>query len=139
MSATASNLEGVFLAVRAVINRGGKLLILQRNSSHNRNPDHWEVPGGLIEIGEPLNLALKREVKEEAGLVISPQSAESLTFISPKAKPRYLELIYRCKRVRGEKVILSDEHQAFRWATVEETLDLELTPTARALMEFLLK
>ncbi len=139
MSASASNLEGVFLAVRAVLKRSGKLLLLQRNDSHNRNPGHWEVPGGLIEIGEPLDLALKREVKEETGLVISPQSAESLTFISPAAKPRYLELVYSCKRVRGEKVILSAEHQDFRWTTVEEALDLELTPTARALMEFLLE
>ena len=139
MAATASNLEGVFLSVRAVINRSGKLLLLQRDASHNRNPSYWEVPGGLIEIGEPLDVALKREVKEETGLMVSPRLANPLTFIGPPAKPRYLELIYRCKRVRGEKVILSGEHQAFRWATVEEALDLELTPTARALMEFLLE
>jgi len=139
MAATASNLEGVFLAVRAVLNRSGKLLLLQRDASHNRNPSHWEVPGGLIEIGEPLAGALKREVKEETGLVVSPRLANPLTFIGPPAKPRYLELVYSCKRVRGEKVVLSDEHRSFRWVTVEEALDLELTPTARALMEFLLK
>lgn len=139
MSATALNLEGVFLAVRAMINRSGKLLILQRGAFRNRSPNHWEVPGGLIEIEEPLDVALKREVKEETGLVVSPRLANPLTFIGPPAKPRYLELVYSCKRVRGEKVTLSDEHQDFRWVTVEEALDLELTPTARALMEFLLE
>lgn len=139
MSASASNLEGMFLAVRAVLNRGGKLLLLQRTDGIHRSPSLWEVPGGLIEIEEPIDVALKREVKEETGLIVSPRLAKPLTFIGPPAKPRYLELVFDCRRVRGEKVVLSVEHQDFCWVTVEEALDRELTPTARALMEFLLE
>ncbi|MEX2053404.1 MAG: NUDIX hydrolase [Patescibacteria group bacterium] len=134
--------ESVVLGVRAVIQRrSGKILLLQRNSDRNRDAGLWEVPGGLIEAGEPLPMALKREIKEETGLIVSPRHSEPLTFISPKTEgPRYLELIFRCQRVRGEKVRLApDEHQDSRWVTVEAALDLKLTPTARDLLEFLLE
>lgn len=132
---------GIYLTVRAVIyRRGGKVLLLQRTSRQNHSSNLWEVPGGKIEAGEPLDVALKREVKEETGLIVYPRHATPVTFISPKEKEvHYVELIFSCKRVRGEKVKLSPEHQSFRWVTVEGALNLELTPITRELMEFLLE
>jgi len=133
--------KSLTLAVRAVIaRRSYKVLLLQRTDSRTHGPGLWEVPGGMIQSGEPIVVALKREIKEETGLIIYPRSAEPLTFVSPaSSEDRLVELIFRCKRVRGEKVKLSPEHQAFRWTTVEAALDLKLTPTARELMEFLLE
>ena len=47
-----------------LINKGNILLV------HNRRGGKLALPGGGIEIGEPISLALSREVKEETGLEI---------------------------------------------------------------------
>jgi 8-oxo-dGTP diphosphatase len=55
--------------VAAIIRRNGQLLITQR-------PDNvhlarlWEFPGGKVESGESLEVALQREILEELGLKI---------------------------------------------------------------------
>ena len=53
----------VSVAALVTNNRGEVLLI----NSHWRG---WEYPGGLIEPGETFQEALKREVREEAGVEI---------------------------------------------------------------------
>ena len=132
--------QDVILAVRAVIALPDeRILFIRRSEGSHRNPGLWEVPGGVIVSGEPIDFALKREVREETGLSISPRHSQPLTFVSPiSSDPRYVELIFRCPEPREVKVRISSEHQEFRWLKVEDTLGLPLTPTARELVEFLL-
>src|ERR1700745_3468545 len=56
------------LAVSAAIFREGKVLLLKRAKS----PGHgfWSLPGGRVEFGESLHIALAREVDEKAALRI---------------------------------------------------------------------
>ncbi|MDX1448818.1 MAG: NUDIX domain-containing protein, partial [Acidimicrobiia bacterium] len=51
----------------AVIEDGRVLLVRK-----GRGPwqDHWAVPGGRVELGEPMSQTAVREVREETGLVI---------------------------------------------------------------------
>jgi 8-oxo-dGTP diphosphatase len=53
--------------VAAVIERGGKILVCQRNAG-GRHSLKWEFPGGKVELGEDPALALKRELREELGI-----------------------------------------------------------------------
>src|SRR5262245_65825064 len=59
-----------FLAVSAAILRDGKVLVVRRA----RNPAGglYSLPGGVVEAGESLTEAVKREVDEETSLVIEP-------------------------------------------------------------------
>ncbi len=52
-----------------VIHRGRVLLVLRA-----REPlkGRWSIPGGLVEVGEELRAAVKRELKEETGLEVEP-------------------------------------------------------------------
>lgn len=133
--------QNVLLVVRAVISRrDSKILLVQRVEKSRHNPNLWEVPGGRIVSGEPVGVALKREVKEETGLLVSPRHSQPLTFVSyMEGEALYVVLFFRCPSARGEKVRISVEHQAFRWEKVEDALELPLTPTARELVEFLLE
>jgi ADP-ribose pyrophosphatase YjhB (NUDIX family) len=59
-----------FLAVSAAIIRDGHVLIVRRA----RPPAHgiYTLPGGVVELGETLEEAVVREVREETALEIEP-------------------------------------------------------------------
>jgi len=48
-----------------------RILILRRASSKSFLPNCWDLPGGHVEPSEPLQSALRREVREEIGVEIS--------------------------------------------------------------------
>jgi len=55
--------------VAAIIRKGGKILITQRlDNVHLARL--WEFPGGKVEAGESLRVALQREIQEELGIKV---------------------------------------------------------------------
>lgn len=57
-------------AVEGLLVRGGKVLLARRAVEPRRG--YWDVPGGFLEEGEgPLD-GLRRELREETGLEITP-------------------------------------------------------------------
>jgi 8-oxo-dGTP diphosphatase len=52
-------------AVAAVIVKDKRFLAVKRKMTMKRDPGVWEFPGGKVEIGESLEAATMREVKEE--------------------------------------------------------------------------
>ncbi len=62
----------VVLAVAAfIINTKQKILIIKKSEKEQVDPGLWTVPGGKVLPEEPIIDALKREVYEEVGIVIS--------------------------------------------------------------------
>jgi 8-oxo-dGTP diphosphatase len=109
-------------AVGAIILRDQYLLLVRR-----KNPplkDEWSLPGGVVELGETLHAAVKREVLEETGLQVEPvELACVLDRILPgaSAKPEYHYILidYLCHVIGGELRPGSDVSEA-RWATRSE-------------------
>lgn len=71
----------------------------------------YDVPGGGVDLGEPILDALKREMKEETGLDIEPKEVLHVGddfFIHPIKKKPYqgVAIYFRCEIVGGE---ISDE------------------------------
>ena len=62
-------MAGVRLAVRAVILREGRLLLV--NAWPGAESDLWCAPGGGVERGTSLPENLRREVHEETGIAIA--------------------------------------------------------------------
>jgi 8-oxo-dGTP diphosphatase len=56
------------VGVGGVIVDGEKVLIVKR--AHEPRQGEWSLPGGMVELGETLVDALKRELKEETGLEV---------------------------------------------------------------------
>ena len=55
-------------AVGAVVLDGDQVLLVRRGAPPSEG--RWSIPGGLIHLGERLEDAIRREVKEECGLVV---------------------------------------------------------------------
>ncbi|HEX8926712.1 MAG TPA: NUDIX domain-containing protein, partial [Terriglobales bacterium] len=62
--------ERPLLGVGGVVVHNGRALLVRRASEPLKG--EWSIPGGLVELGEKLIDAVRREVLEETGLIVEP-------------------------------------------------------------------
>jgi len=105
-------------------NDEGKILMLL-------SPDRgWEIPGGQVEEGESLTDALKREVKEETGIVIEVGNLKAVySNVSKRVQPDGVNPIgsivnfgFTGKAISGE-LATSDESLEVKWVDREKVLE----------------
>jgi 8-oxo-dGTP diphosphatase len=105
----------VYVAVKALILRSGRILIIKRSSKEDVNPNEWDLPGGKIRFGEhPLD-GIKREVAEEVGVkikIIKP--LDVWTFFKDNRKTQVIGITFLAKIISG-KVKIGKEHTRYRW------------------------
>jgi ADP-ribose pyrophosphatase YjhB (NUDIX family) len=114
------------LAVSAVIFRGPTLLLVRR--AHAPGRGLYSLPGGRVEFGESLSLALQREVAEETSLAIEIVALAGIREVLPAdGQPgHYVVLSYAARWLAGESC-LNDEHDDCRWMPPDAIGDLPLT------------
>jgi 8-oxo-dGTP pyrophosphatase MutT (NUDIX family) len=56
----------------------GRVLLVKPNYR-----DHWSLPGGVLEHGEPPHVACRREVSEEIGIEIDPGPLLVIDWVPP--------------------------------------------------------
>ena len=113
------------LVVRALIkNEKGDILILKRSIHSRSNPGLWELPGGKVESGEDFDQALVREIKEETSLDISLTKAIG---VAQQDHPhRHSVHIIIMVDVDSGELKISDEHEDYKWASLEKIKTLKL-------------
>lgn len=122
-----------------VFNREGKLFLM---SSHKWR-GKWVVPGGHIELGERMEDALRREVKEETNLdIYEIEFICFQEFIYDERfwkRSHFIFFDYAC-RTDSTDVRLNEEAQEYTWVALDEALTLPVEHyTAVAIRAYLQK
>src|SRR5687767_10206498 len=94
-------------AAAAVVRSDGRVLAIKR-----RDNGHWEPPGGVLEPGEQIIDALKREVLEETGLKVE---SRALTGVYQNMKQHIVAFLFSCTALDETAVRISDETADFQW------------------------
>src|SRR3984957_12978199 len=122
-------LSGPYLAVSAAIFRNGRVLIVRRA----RPPAHglYTLPGGGVELGETLEQAVIREVREETTLDIEP--VELVGFRQAIARDpagrverHFVILPFAARYVAGE-ISLNEELSEADWRDPSSLHELKTT------------
>ena len=117
-----------------ILNGSGQILL----AKSNKWKDRFTIPGGHVELGETIEKALKREIKEEVGLEVKPirfllmqQAIYSEEFYKPK---HFIFLDYLCEAVTVDVKVDEDEIQDFAWVDPESALEMNLDSFSRRLI-----
>ena len=108
----------------ALLDGNGRVLMQQRRLS-KQHGGLWEFPGGKVEAGETLDMALVRELREELGITIDAASIEPLAFAARPGEP-VVVMLYTCAGWQGEPQCLDAE--AIGWFTLAELPALPMPP-----------
>ena len=126
-----------FLGVGALIFEGGNLLLVERGKEPLKG--YWSLPGGIVETGEKLEEAIRREVREETGLEVEPLSIfEIFERIIPDAEGRpeyhYVLIDYLCRALGGRLAPASDVSNV-AWVVEQNLGQYRLTEGTLAVIE----
>jgi 8-oxo-dGTP diphosphatase len=111
--------------VCAVIRDTDERILLARRAPGQHLEGHWELPGGKVEPDESLESALRRELLEELGLVVSVGKELARTVYHYDRGS--IELIALATSTSGE-VTHMVVHDAVEWFAADETADILLAP-----------
>jgi ribonuclease HI len=125
------------LSVRAIINDGGKALVLRRANGRPTILGKYELPGGKLAYNEQPEDALRRYLHDDAGIHIkSVQLFDVVTYIDHDDRGiQYAVIVYLVTPVaNGHAMRLSGNYSKYKWHSMSEVQQSELTDLTQLLL-----
>ena len=116
-----------------IIDGDGNVLTLTL-SEHLKYPEKSyqpDLPGGIVDAGEPEHLGVVREVQEECGIDLDPTKirlAYAETVYDEKENKSVTKLLYVTHLDNTPAVTLSWEHSDYKWVSVAELQNINMRP-----------
>ena len=118
-----------------IVNKDGMILLVLSHKWF----DKWTIPGGHIELGETMQGALVREVKEEVGLDVSVErhllTQEAIFTTQFWKKRHYIFFDFLCSCDKDHVTVDNREIQGYSWVWPGEALRLNLESFTRNVVE----
>lgn len=74
-------------SVRGIIRKDGKIAMM-----HSKKYNYYKLPGGGMEPEESLEETLIREVREESGLIVKPDTIKEFGYVRRIEKGRFEDI-----------------------------------------------
>lgn len=124
------------IAVRALIRKDEKTLLLRRATGRPTILHKYELPGGKLDYGEQPEDALARYLQDEAGLTMrAAQLFDVLTYIDHDDRDiQYVFILYLVRLAGDDKITLSQNYDHYLWKKMLNIPQDELTESAKLLL-----
>lgn len=125
------------VCVGSTIFRNKKILLVKR--ANKPHAEHWTLPGGKVEVGESVQQALHREIKEECGIEINIKKlVDVIDYIEKdgvdRIKFHYTIIDFESTYVSGEIMAASDVKEA-GWFALEQIPGLEIPEITKSFFQ----
>ena len=121
------------VGVGGVVVHRNRVLLIRRGGEPLKG--EWSIPGGLLEVGEELSQAARRELKEETGLDVEPleivEVFDRVFRQGRRVRYHYVIVDYVCRLKGGRLRPASDVLEAC-WVRREDLGKYHLTRKATA-------
>ena len=129
--------EAPRVGVGTIVLGDDEVLLVLRGQEPSRGK--WSIPGGLVELGETVEAAARREVKEECGVEVELRGLVGvfdriLRDATGKIQYHYVLVDFWGTRRGGEPRAGSDAME-IRWVPLTGLSELELTDGLEAMVE----
>lgn len=127
----------VFAGVPVIIQNSKKEILLgKRSSNHPFYPSLWGLPGGMIEYGEKMEEAAKREIYEEIGVKIEimKQLKPRENFPNKSCRIHTVDIPHLAKIIKGVPKP-KDETSEVKWFKPLEIKKMKLAYNHKEILE----
>ncbi len=121
--------------VAVIIDNEDRVLLTKRNIAPFKG--EWVMPGGKIDLGEPIVKALQREVMEEVGLKVEVEDIiDVFEHVTPgEENYHFIILYYLCRPLSGDIKNNHDEVAEARWVAQGELASYQMPDGTRFILE----
>ena len=125
-----------FVAGHALIERESRYLVMRRSKLSTYMPLKWDIPGGIVKLGETLEEAICREVSEETGLTIQVGRVVYVYANRDQLPVRQtFQAVYLCRYKGGEVRLDPSEHDTYEWLDYNDIASVDMIDFLRELVK----
>jgi 8-oxo-dGTP diphosphatase len=125
------------VAVGAIVVRDGRVLLVRRGQPPSEGL--WAIPGGRVELGETLQEAAEREIKEETGLTIRARDPVYTFDVIRRTEGGRIRFHYVIVDLMADYVegglYPGDDAREARWVAPSELGELPVNQTTLEILE----